>query len=93
MVIDPATAMLIATAINTGAQAIGGALSSNKAKKAGKLRSKELKRETFGNLLNDAMQRGSEIQESRMKSGTRIGQRKAQNLNDTATLMRGAFGL
>ena len=46
MVLEPGTAALIATAVATAAKGAGDYMSSEKSRKAGKLRAKETKRET-----------------------------------------------
>ena len=89
MVIDPGTAMLIASAISAGTQAIGGALSGNKSK----MRAREMKRETRAGLLQDAQQRGAELEGHRLSSRARKGKRSAQSMQDTADLVRGAFNI
>jgi hypothetical protein len=90
---DPATAMLIATAVGVGAQGAGSFFSSNNAKKAGKMRAKELKRETLASLLNDSLQGEAELTAHGLSSRSRTGKRRAQSMQDTADLVRGAFNI
>ncbi len=91
--VDPATAMLIATAVATAAQGAGSYLSGKKSEKGSKLRSKETKRETHAGLLQDAMQRNAELEAHRLSSRGRKGKRKAQSMQDTSDLVRGAFNI
>lgn len=90
---DPGTAMLISAAIAGGAQLGGQAMSSNKQQQAAKYRSREMKRETFAGLLEDALQREAELEAHRLKSRSRLGKSKAQNMQDVASLVRGAFNI
>ena len=90
---DPATAMLVATAVSTAATAGSKALASKKEKKMGKYRSKEMERETASGLLMDALQRGSDIENQRLESSARLGKRRSQSMQETANLLRGAYGI
>ena len=90
---DPGTAMLIATAVATAAKAGGDAMSSNNAKKSGKLRSKETKRETQAGLFESALQRSAELEAHRLQSRNKMGKRRSQSLQDTSDLVRGAFNI
>lgn len=90
---DPATAMLIATAVATTAKGVGDWMSSNKQKKAGKMRAKEMKRETLSGLVNDALQGSAELHGQGLTSRAKLGKRKGQSMQDTADLVRGAFNI
>lgn len=88
---DPATAALVAAAIG-GASILGGqAMNSANQKKAAKYRAKETKRETYAQLVQDALQREAELEAQRLKSGMKLGQRRSQELMNTSDLVRGAF--
>lgn len=89
--VDPGTAMLIATAVATAAKAGGDALSNSNAKKAAKRRAKETKRETYAGLLNDALQGSAELEAHGLNSRSKLGKRRAQSLQDSSDLVRGAF--
>ena len=91
MVIDPGTAMLIATAVATAAKGAGDFFGSQNEKKAAKRRSKEMKRETYGGLHDEAMQRGAELEAHRLGSSSKLAKRSSQSLQDTSDLLRGAF--
>lgn len=91
--IDPGTAMLVAAAVSAAAQGAGQAISGSKAKKAGKLRAKEMKRETYGGLIQDALQRNAEMEAHRLSSRARVGKRSGQAMQETADLVRGAFNI
>lgn len=93
MVLDPATAMLIAAAVSTAAQGAGQAISGGKAKRAAKLRAKETKRETHAGLLQDALQRNAELEGHKLSSRAHVGKRRAQSLKDTSDIVRGAFNI
>lgn len=90
---DPATAMLISSAIASSAKVGGEALSALKGKKAGKLRAKETKRSTKSSLLREALQRSAELEAHRLKGKSQLGKRKAQSYQDTADLVRGALNI
>jgi len=90
---DPATGMIIAASIAAAAQGGMGALQGAQAKKLGKMKAKEMKRETYGTLLNDALQRNAEIEGQRLQSGMKLGKRRSQSLIDSASLLREAFGI
>lgn len=91
--VDPGTAMLIATAVATAAKGAGDFFSGQNAKKTGKMRAKETKRETQANMLNDALQRSAELEAQGLKSRNKLGKRKSQSMQDTADLVRGAFNI
>ena len=90
---DPGTAMLIATAVATAAKAGGDAMSSNNAAKAAKMRAKETRRETQAGLFNDALQRSAELEEQRLGGRRKLGKRRANSMQETADLLRGAFNV
>jgi hypothetical protein len=89
--VDPGTAMLIATAVATAAKGAGDFFSNKKADKAAKLRAKETKRETQAGLLQDAYNRSAELEAHRLGSSNRMSKRRTQSMQDTADLLRGAF--
>lgn len=91
--IDPLTASLIATAVNVGVQAISNKLSGNKQKKAGNMRAKETKRETYATILNDALQRNAEHEAHRLSKGANLAKRRSKGLQDTTDVVRGAFNI
>lgn len=90
---DPATGMIIAATIASAAQAGGSAYQGAQSKKAGKAKAKEMKRETYATMLNDALQRSAEIEGQRLQSGMKLGKRRSQSLVDSASLLREAFGI
>lgn len=91
--IDPGTAMLIATAISTAAKGAGDAFSNAKANRMAKRKAKEMKRETLGGLFDDSLNRSAELEAQRMSSNQKLGKRKSQSFQDTADLLRGAFNI
>jgi hypothetical protein len=91
--IDPGTAMLLASAVSSAASGAGEAISGRKAKKAGKLRAKEMNRETYGALIQDALQRNAELEAHGLSSRSRLGKRSGQSMQETADLVRGAFNI
>jgi hypothetical protein len=88
---DPGTAMLIATAVATAAKAGGDALSNSNANKAAKRRAKEAKRETQAGVLQDTLSRSAELSAHGLQGRNKMGKRKAQSINDTAEMVRGAL--
>lgn len=93
MVVDPGTAILIATAVAAAAKGAGDAYSGKKATQQGKRRAKETRRETQAGLLNDAMQRSAELEAHRMSGRQKLGKRRSESMQDTADLVRGAFNI
>jgi hypothetical protein len=90
---DPGTAMIVASAIAATAQGAGKMLSNNQAEKAAKLRAKEMKRETAASLFGDALNRSAELEATRLAGRKKMGTRRAQSLQETADLLRGAFNI
>lgn len=93
MVVDPGTAMLVSAIIGAGAAGTGGALANRKAKKASKIRSKELERETKAGLVEDALQRENEAEAHRLSSSAKKSKRGARTMQETADMIRGAFNI
>jgi hypothetical protein len=93
MVIGPAAAIIIAQAISSAAKAGGEAIGAKKEKKAAKRRSKEMKRETHADLLNESLNRGAELEAHRLKTSGNMAKRKGQSFNDTADTVRGALNI
>lgn len=91
--VDPGTAMLIATAVATAAKGAGDFMSGQGAEQAAKRRAKEAKRETQAGLFQDALQRSAELEAHRLSSRNRLGKRKGQSMQDTADLVRGALSI
>ena len=91
--VDPGTAMLIATAVATAAKGAGDFLGGNNAKKAAKRRAKETQRETEAGLYNEALQRSAELEEQRLRGRNKLGKRRANSLQETSDLLRGAFNV
>lgn len=92
-IVDPGTALLVATAVATAAKGAGDYLSSKKAKKQAKMRSKEMKRETHAGILEEAQKRGLDLEAQRLSGSQKMGKRKAQSMQDTADIMRGALNI
>lgn len=93
MVVDPGTAMLIATAVQTAVKGAGDYLSGKSGSKSAKRKSKETKRETQGGMLQDSLQRGAELEAHGLSSRKKLGQRKSQSMQNTSDLVREAFNL
>lgn len=89
--VDPGTAILIASAVAAGAKGAGDMSANKSSKEAAKRRSKETKRETHAGLLQDALQRSAELEGHRLSSRRKLGKRKSQSLQDTSDLVREAF--
>ena len=88
---DPATAMLIATAVATAAKGAGDYMSGQSSSKSAKRRSKEMRRETEAGMLQDALQRSAELSAHGIQTRSKLGKRKVQSNQETADLIRGAF--
>ena len=88
MALDPFT---IATGLTGLASLISGALGAHQKSKQSKLRSKEMKRETRADLLNDSMNRRAELQEHNLSNRAKMGKRRTASMQSTADLVRGAL--
>ena len=75
------------------ASAIQGALAAKRAKKAGKLKAKEMRRETQADLLSDAEQREAEMEEHGMASSERNARRSSRLKQGTADTIRKAMDI
>lgn len=91
--VDPGTAMLIATAVATAAKGASDYFGGQSQKKAAKLRAKETKRETQAGLLQDAYNRSAELEAHRLGSRSMMGKKRSKSMQDTADLLRGAFNI
>lgn len=91
--VDPGTAMIIATAVAAAAKGAGDFFSGQSQEKQAKRRAKESKRETQAGLFQDALQRSAELEAHRLASRQKLGKRKSQSMQDTADLVRGAFNI
>lgn len=93
MVVDPGTAMLIATAVAAAAKGTGDYLSGKGSDKAAKRKAKEMRRETEANVFDQALNRSAELEASRLQGRSKLGKRRAQSSQDTADLLRGALNI
>lgn len=91
--IDPGTAMLIATAVSSAAKGAGDYFGSRSQKKNARRRAKETKRETQASLMNDALSRGTELEAHKLAGRNKLGKSKAKSSQDTADLVRGALNI
>ena len=91
MVIDPITMSIIASALMGVGKGVGGALEGRRAKKMGKLKAKEQKRQTYADLLNQNLQGQAEIQGQGLDSSRQLGAARTRGLMDTASTVREAF--
>jgi hypothetical protein len=91
--VDPGTAMLIATAVATAAKGASDYFGGQNQKKAAKRRAKETKRETYSTLFQDALNRSAELEAQRLVSSQKLGKRRSQSMQDTADLVREAFNI
>lgn len=90
---DPGTAMMLAAAVQAAFEGGGSALGAKRQKKADKAASKEMKRATYADLLDDTRQRQAELEGQRYTSRSDIGKRRNQALMNTAASVREAFRL
>lgn len=91
--VDPGTAMLIATAVATAAKSAGDFFGNKSQEKQAKRRAKEAKRETQANLMDEAMNRSAELEGHRLSSRNKLGKSRARASQDTADLVRGALNI
>jgi len=91
--VDPGTAMLIATAVATAAKGASDYMGGQNEQKAAKRRAKETKRETHAGLVQDALQRSAELEAHRLASRQKLGKRRTQSHQETSDLIRGAFNI
>ena len=90
--VAPVVAMLGAAAI-AAAKGAGDYFSSKKQERAGKRRAKETKRETYANLIENALNRSGELEASQLQGRNKLNKRRSQSLQDTSDLVRGAFNI
>lgn len=91
--VDPGTAILIATAVATAAKGAGDYFSGKSQDKAAKRRAKETRRETEAGMFDEALQRSAELQAHRLKGRNKLGKRKTQSMQETSDLVRGALDI
>lgn len=91
--VDPGTAMLIATAVATAAKGAGDIMGNKAQQKAAKRRAKEAKRETQASLMDEALNRDAELESHKYSSRNKMGKSKARNSQETADLVRGALNI
>ena len=91
MVVSPATAMLIATAVSAAAKGASDYFGNKKEKKANKRRAKETERETKANLVQDALQRSAELKGHKLSSHRKLAKGRAASSQETSDLIRGAL--
>ena len=88
--VTPAVGVAVVQGI---ASAIQGALAAKRAKKAGKLKAKEMRRETQADLLSNAEQREAEMEEHGMASSERNARRSSRLKQGTADTIRKAMDI
>ena len=93
MVVDPGTAILIATAVQAAAKGAGDFMSNTAEKKRQKRRSKELERETNAELANESKNRSAEMEVHRLAGRQKLGKRKSASHHETSDLIRGALNI
>lgn len=91
--VDPGTAMLIATAVATAAKGAGDYFGSKTQEKQAKRRAKESKRETHASLMDEALNRGAELEAHKLASRNKLGKGKVRSSQETADLVRGALNI
>lgn len=91
--VDPGTAMLIATAVATAAKGAGDFMGNKAQEKQAKRRAKEAKRETQASLMDEALNRDAELVAHKYASRNRLGKSRAKASQDTAELVRGALNI
>ena len=91
--IDPGTAMVIASMVSAAAKGTGDYLGNKSQEKQAKRRSKETERETKAGLLQDALERSAQLESHRLAGRQKLGKRKAHSLQDTSDLVRGALNI
>lgn len=90
---DPATIAIISSALAAAAEGAGAYYGQKNIAEAAKRRGRETERETQAGLFNEAYNRSSDLQAHNMNSRNRLNRRRAQSMQDTADLVRGAFGI
>lgn len=91
MVVNPGTAILIAAGISAAAKAGSDYFGNAKEKKASKRRARETERETKASMIQDALERSSDLQAHKMASRQKTGKAKSRTSQETADLVRGAL--
>lgn len=90
---DPATAMLVAAAVAAAAKGAGDFFGNKSQEKQAKRRAKEAKRETHASLMDEAMNRSTELEGHRLSSRNKLGKSRTKASQNTADLVRGALNI
>lgn len=90
---DPGTAAIVASTLSALAGGAVSGLGSAQKKKAAKFRSREMKRETYADLLNEALQRNAELHTHEASQRMRKGKASTENMMNTASILREAFNI
>jgi hypothetical protein len=93
MVLPAVAIPIIAAGISAAATTAGNVVSGQNAKKAAKLRAKEMERETFADILDAALQSNAKIEAQRLKGIKQLAMRQGQSYQDTSDLVRGALNI
>lgn len=72
-------------------QGASGAASGYMQGQQGKMSAEEMRRKTYADLLNSALQNQAEIQGTALQSSRQIGDAKTRNLMNTASTLRELF--
>ena len=81
----------VAAAAATIAEMVGKAVASKKEKKSGKLRAKEMERETKLGLVSDAEQREADLESHQLSHQARKTGNKSKSMRDSTDLVRRAI--
>ena len=79
---------IAAALIAAGSMGLSNILGNRKAKKAATIKSKEARRETLLEGVDNARARRSEFEASGLKSRSKLGKNKAKSMMDTAAYFR-----
>ena len=82
---------LLLPLIAGGAKVASEGYGAVKGRKTAKRKSKEMQRQTYADLLNNALQSQSELQGQGLDTSRKLGTARTRGLLDTAATMRDSF--
>lgn len=91
--VAPMALAAIAAAISAAAQGGTAYFGKKQQERNTKRKTKEMKRETYASLLNDAMQRNAELEGHRLSSRAKLGKASSNNSVNSSALLREAFNI
>jgi len=91
--VAPMVLAALAAAVSAAAQGGTSYFGKKQQERNTKRKTKEMKRETYASLLNDAMQRNAELEGHRLSSRAKLGKASSNNSANSSSLLREAFNI